>query len=961
MNSENAIRDGHGLAQEPTIIPVVNEAGGARRRALACALALGLFAAASLPILPIWGDVCRLFAILVLVRYPQMPRWLGVILALSLVGLMIQPMAHAHAGLLVRPVQYVADAVHYVMGYPLNLAPGVMLLVVDAVLLFALGFLCWRDTRRNPIGRYVLIVLLLFGVWLLCNSLWSLYDATRELSSAGEGITALEWSVSSVMAASAIWYAFILTAFVVVLLVKTQRDRTLVLSAISLAAVFQALIALVQMAVGDWAYVLEFPDGLDYIHRVRGTYYYHGSLDLFLTLGLFGMVSLTSNVRRKWLPVAGFALISCTLALNSTRALSVGICFGAVASLICFWRLRRAGVYRPIVIALVLVIPIFASQVFYDKAERKIEGDGTSVKILAETNVARFDLIGGALKAIEKQPLSGYGPSCVIPLSGRVLGGERCTDSSHVLLVDAALMMGVPAPVLLLLFLAGIGGYCLWRALFRRDSASLYMVGVVGMVAMLGIATLFFPKERDWNLLIVFALLALAVSAPGTQLEPAQQSRRLRRWGVAGIATSTLASLIWAVLTSPTYTLPLGDFLRARSLMNAQHVPQVIYSNLSPLAAAGQFVFDVMGHWIPSLKNVKFRVLHDNETPLELPAGSWIFWSGARDSDYPNLLKSQHFNFYRPYGLAPSFNLPYGWELIRSSSPAVSLLRVGSSPYAAPLGLEDVLCGKHEDDKASLFGTPRDCALHVPVNELREWRRIESVVTQLQFKLSDSQTEAEKRGRIERQLNPVRHTGLEFDIIYQDGRHIHIDEERGIPLALGEGERLKAVDMTMRVNAPYLRLESGAVIAVGINLVRPDSIITVTAEGVKPTPVLGDEKATTSWFGRDGDRIVIDARRAKRASPFLYELMLPNYDKPDGSPPASWTLEASDDGQSWVEIDRRVRREDLALGATDWFALRPGPGYDYYRFTLAGKNREDRISIAGVKLYTEFSGNPDYE
>lgn len=961
MNSQDSIRDGLEPSQDPTATLAGHEAGGTRRGALLCALALGLFAAASLPILPVWGDVCRLFAILVLVLHPRMPRWLGVIFALGLVGLMIQPMAHAHAGLLVRPLQYVADAVHYVMGYPLNLAPGVLLLVVDTVLFVALGFLCWSSTRRNPIGRYALIVLLMFGAWLLCNSLWSLYDATRELSSAGEGITALEWSVSSVMAASAIWYAFILTAFVVMLLVRTERDRTFVLSAISLAAVFQALIALVQMAVGDWAYILEFPDGLDYIHRVRGTYYYHGSLDLFLTLGLFVMVSLTANVRRKWLPIAGFVLIACTLALNSTRALSVGICFGAVASLICFWRLRKKGVYRPIVLALVLIIPIFASQVFYDKAERKIEGDGTSVEMMAQTNVARFDLAGGALKAIEKQPLSGYGPSCVIPLSGRVLGGERCTDSSHVLLVDAALMMGVPAPVLLLLFFGGIGGHCLWRILFRRDSASLYMVGVVGMVAMLGIATLFFPKERDWNLLIVFALLTLAVSAPGLQFASAQQSRTVRRWGIAGLAISALASLIWAVLTSPTYTLPLADFLRARSLMNAQHVPQVIYSNMSPLAAAGQFVFDVLGRWIPSLKNVEFRVLRDNGSALELPAGSWIFWSGARDGDYPDLLKGQRFNFYRPYGLAPSFNLPYGWELIRSSSPAVSLLRVGSSPYAAPLGLEDVLCGKHEDDNASLFGTPRDCALHVPVNELSEWRRIAPVVTQLQFKLSDSQTEAEKRSRIERQLTPVRHTGLEFDIIYQDGRNIHIDEERGIPLAFGEGERLKAVDMTMRVNAPYVRLESGAVIAVGINLARPDAITTVTAEGVKPTPVLGDEKATTSWLGRDGDKIVIDARRAKRASPFLYELVLPNYDKPDGSPPVSWTLEASNDGQSWVEIDRRVRRENLTPGATDWFALRSAPGYDYYRFTLAGKNKQDRISIAGVKLYTEFSGNPDYE
>lgn len=923
-------------------------------------LALGLFTAASLPILPVWGDACRLFAIAVLVLHPRVPRWLGVVLGLTLVGLMLLPMAHSHAGLLVRPLQYVADAVHYVMGYPLNLAPAVQLLVVDSVLFAGLGFLCWRDTRGNPMGRYVLVVLVLFGVWLFGNALWSLYDAVRELSTDAENATLLERSVSSVMAASAIWYAFILTAFLVALLVKTERDRTLLLSTIGLAMVFQALIALAQMAVGDWAYILEFPDGLDYIRRVRGAYYYHGSLDLFLTIGLFVMVSLTANVRRKWLPVAGFAILACTLALNSTRALSVGICLGAVACLICFWRVR-ASLYRPMIVALILVIPMFASLVFYDKAERKIEGDGTSVEMLAQTNVARFDLAGGAIKAIEKQPLSGYGPSCVIPLSGRVLGGERCTDSSHVLLVDAALMLGIPAPVLLFLFFAGIGGYCLWRVLFRRDPCGLYMVGVVGMVVMLSIATLFFPKERDWNLLMVFAILALAVCAPNGSVTTGERSILVSRWGRVGIALSALASILWVVLTSPTYTMPLTDFLRARALMNAQHVPQVVYSNSGLLTAVGRFAFSVMGNWIPSLKNVAFRQLRDNGESLDLPTGSWVFWSGAHDSAYPNLVKSQRFNFYRPYGLAPSFNLPYGWEIVRSSSPAVSLLRVGSSPYVAPLGLDDVLCGKVRDDDVSLFGTPRDCAPHVPVNELSEWRRIAPVVTQLQFKLSDSQTEAEKRSRIQRQLTPVRHTGLEFDLIYQDGRSVHIDEDRGIPLAFGEGERLKAVDMTMRVNAPYIRLESGAVIALGINLARPDAITTVTAEGVKPAPVLGDEKATTSWTGRDGDQIVIDARRAKRASPFLYEIMLPNYAKPDGKPPVSWVFEGSNDGQSWVDLDRRSRREDLTIGATEWYALRSTPGYDYYRFTLTGKNKSEPISVSGVKLYTEFSGNPDYE
>lgn len=142
MSPRNAAFGEPGPTQEALATLAADDVATRWRGRLLVLLALGLFTAASLPILPVWGDACRLFAIAVLVLHPRVPRWLGVVLGLTLVGLMLLPMAHSHAGLLVRPLQYVADAVHYVMGYPLNLAPAVQLLVVDGVLFAGLGFLC---------------------------------------------------------------------------------------------------------------------------------------------------------------------------------------------------------------------------------------------------------------------------------------------------------------------------------------------------------------------------------------------------------------------------------------------------------------------------------------------------------------------------------------------------------------------------------------------------------------------------------------------------------------------------------------------------------------------------------------------------------------------------------------------------------------------------------------------------
>lgn len=847
----------------------------ASRESLLIVLALGLFTVANLPILPLWGDLLRILAIGVVAAHPRMPRTLGTALAVLLFALLLWPIEQAHQALFTTPFRYVADAVRYVAGPPLEAAPGTVLLLINATLFAILGTLCWRDTLTRA-TRIPLVALLVLGAFLTAGGLAGLANSNVADS-------------RNTLASASTWLSFLIGAFLTLLLARTDKDRRVLLTAIGIAAAFQAILALSQMALADWSYILEFPEGREYIQRVRGTYYYHGSLDLFLTIGMFVMVALTGMTRRPWLPTVGFVLAATVMSLNSTRALSLGICAGTMAALICLWR-NRAPVYRPLVLALLIAVPVFASQVLYNKAENKAAvAKETTVEVMAQTNTARVTIFDSALSAIEAKPWLGHGPSCAIPLSGQVLGGERCTDSSHALLLDLAVMSGVPAALMFLLFVASITVTLLWMLLVRRD-ADPGLAGIVGLIAMLSVASFFFPKERDWNILIIFVVLAVtcgsfAGRSASVSLAPSLQNKRL---AAAGFAVSALATLIWAFVASPAYTLPLIDFMRARSALGAQAQPQTIYSNSRGLAIFGKLVSSLGSHAPKALQGLTFEVLPDDvERAKALPPDTWVFWTGASDKNYPNFLEHQGFNYHRHYGVAPSPVLPRGWENIRSSSPSFSLIRVGSSSLLIPVGIGSGLC------TAAQQKGPQGAACTLRVK-------------------FDDQTE---------------------------------------------------VVTSLRMSTAARGVEAMAVVPVGNNLARPDTIKVVRPRSESNAPSVGDGQAATSWSGNDGDGLVIDARWNNRKLPYIYAIEPANYDDGIHPPPRSWTLEGSNDRENWTQLDARDGEPGAHAGApATWFSLTGmTTGYDYYRFTLKAQEPGGAISLANIRLYTQFPGTSQHE
>lgn len=638
-----------------------------------CALIILLFGAIALPMLPVWQGGLRVLAVCTALACIKLPRIVHRVVAAGLAGLLVFAGISWLSSMVSSPVGHVIHALTDVFGQTLGLAPDAALLVYDVLVVGALLYALAASSDDRVKRAFALALGVFFG--------WAVL---------GWGVQLGRQADPSVLARMATglsgWASWVYWAAIFALSLSDAERLRCAMRVISLATLAVGLVIALQWCFNDSSYVIAAIPGVsDGFQRVRGTDYYHAPAAFVAGFGALAWIALPHGSARwpAWLVAAGLLTV---MLLDNTRAVSVALTCGLfvlMAGLLFrreWWGALAVGIALVVVAQNVVYLKPSLTTVPEQSAHTAPAVMPVTVAAVASANAARSVLVQEGLHMLPSAGFFGYGVGTLdLPLEGNAFNGLLSTYSTHVLYLDLALMAGLPA---LLAFLA-VFGLAGWGAGLERDADDQARVRIVAlsMLTSFLVASLFLPQERNELIGVAFAVAGIAVAARARRRENADDSEPVALPRLA-LSLLFLATLGWALLTSPRYTFPVIELV-ARYGPDIVREKQFVYVNepyLRPCLA-----------WLLRLRGAdadRVRVLEDN-TPVLALDGVWILWNPLRRGAFPHMVASLGPPRHAHRNQALAINLPPNWWLMPSAQPVVSFIFAGARRDPALLARPD--------------------------------------------------------------------------------------------------------------------------------------------------------------------------------------------------------------------------------------------------------------------------------
>jgi len=650
-------------------------------------LKLAILGAILLPLVPIWSGVYSLLAIgwLWQTAPSKRHRLSFTLLALALVAVYLFGWINSAVS---GPVDHLINGFIYVFGLPVGSWPSAASLCLQILLVGMLAHRMWPGASTYE--RAFISVNVGFALW-------------SALSSVAAIIGDLATEPGAVLIAASVWVNWACLGLLATALIKTSRDLLQLVQVFVLAAAVLAVGMGLQLAIGDYSYVLTSANTADFFERVRGSYYYHAPPVQMLTVALplaFALLVLRGHARTIGIVIA--VAISAVVLLNSTRGLSLALVVGLITFVVIITLCQRN--MRLAILPLVLLVGLF-SQIFYVKPgtvhadpagqlpasvavvePTPIDGvkapvGGHSVDTFISSNAARSDLASAGIRAVLEHPVIGSGPGNA---QLQTAGNGRPETSSHVLGLDLAAMTGLPG----LLFFAALFGLPAIRLAIglvtkRNLPDAALRAGLLASLAVFAVSSLFHPQERSEIIALAFLLSGLAMTSFRFTVTPeanaATTSIRKNRTLGAGALVIVTGFVACIFVTSPSYVFPAVEFvLRYRQPLMETKTDIVTNSALlgttvsAGLALAG----------IPQ----QVRIMADDPAELALEDG-YVLWSPSREKEYPRLREAAGIVVNARYGQWMGINIPPKWWMLDSFQPNIQFLKAGAIT-GLPVGVE---------------------------------------------------------------------------------------------------------------------------------------------------------------------------------------------------------------------------------------------------------------------------------
>jgi glucose/arabinose dehydrogenase/type 1 glutamine amidotransferase len=143
------------------------------------------------------------------------------------------------------------------------------------------------------------------------------------------------------------------------------------------------------------------------------------------------------------------------------------------------------------------------------------------------------------------------------------------------------------------------------------------------------------------------------------------------------------------------------------------------------------------------------------------------------------------------------------------------------------------------------------------------------------------------------------------------------------------------------------------------SLPNPEKVVEISASGENPPnetkDKLIDGKNDTKWLTRESTGWV-DMKLEKPTAVAHYALTSAN-DFP-GRDPKNWTLQGSQDGKSWSDLDKRTGESFPQRAQTKEYTFQNSTAYPYYRLDITANSGEPLTQLAELRLFGPTAGPP---
>lgn len=572
------------------------------------------------------------------------------------------------------PIDHLVNGFIYVFGVPVGLWPSAAQLALQIVLVVMLAARLWPRARRFE------------RVFISANVAFALWSALSAAVAISAGRAA---EPDAVLIAASVWANWACLGLLVTALVTTKAALRQLLGTFVVAGMVLACGMAVQLAIGDYSYVLTSANTADFFERVRGTYYYHAPPVQMLAVALpLAFSLLVASARMRVLGIAVVLTISAVILFNSTRGISLSLAVGLAgfAILVIVSQRRVQMAILPL-----LLLAALLSQVFYVKpgtipSDPVISSSAPvavapvtttsavateSVDAFISSNNARSGLAEAGIKALTERPFTGSGPGNAQIEVGQ---NEPMETSSHVLGLDMATMLGIPG---LLFFLAALGLPAVRLAiglLINRKYGDVVLgTSLVASISVFAMSSMFHPQERSEIIALAFLLSGLAMTTLRMRGRPQDQTideTRVWDWRFrTGVVFMVMGFVACLVVTSPSYVFPALEFI-ARYRQPLAENPDEVVTNSPLLGAAVSAGLALAG------VQTDVRVMTDDPSELALNHG-YVLWSPSSEKAYPNLRKAAGIVSHARYGQWMGINIPRNWWMLANFQPNIQFLKAG--------------------------------------------------------------------------------------------------------------------------------------------------------------------------------------------------------------------------------------------------------------------------------------------
>ena len=160
-------------------------------------------------------------------------------------------------------------------------------------------------------------------------------------------------------------------------------------------------------------------------------------------------------------------------------------------------------------------------------------------------------------------------------------------------------------------------------------------------------------------------------------------------------------------------------------------------------------------------------------------------------------------------------------------------------------------------------------------------------------------------------------------------------------------------ETTPQVRLADVELYSSAIVDADNPYIHMPSSVEASADGLSNTELIGklnDASRTTAYRAAFTQPVAITYTYDQPVSINAYTISAAK-NEPTRDP-ASWTLEGSNDGNTWAQIDSQTGEAFSQRYATQFYTTGTTPSYKYYRLTVTATNGAEQLQIGELQLFT---------